>query len=181
VYVPFHVVFPPPAHTARTRSTRLIDLPKKRTGRSSMAGPDVLLSTLHPPSRDGRRMTRSRTGSRHLRSYRTCIRYSHPAFTGAFPVFCFYHLSFASTMITVILEDKNNEVVAKCDEAGNEQYLIRDDPDFPKLSLLSEVGYDTFASSDMAGLIEELRALQQITAGEDQPSRPLSRITNDST
>lgn len=71
-------------------------------------------------------------------------------------------------MITVILEAKNDEVVAKCGKAGNERYLIRDDPDFPKLSLLSEVGYDTYLSSDMPGLIEELRALQQITAGEDQ-------------
>jgi hypothetical protein len=50
-----------------------------------MAGLDTLLSTLHPPSRESRRMTRSRTGSLFLRSCRTFIRYSHPAFTGAFP------------------------------------------------------------------------------------------------
>lgn len=50
-----------------------------------MAGLDALLSTLHPPSRENRRMTRSRTGSLHLRSYGTSIRYSLLAFTGAFP------------------------------------------------------------------------------------------------
>ena len=38
-----------------------------------------------PTSREDRRMTRSQTGSLHLRSYGTCIRYSLPAFTGAFP------------------------------------------------------------------------------------------------
>jgi hypothetical protein len=50
-----------------------------------MAGLDALLSTLHLPPHESRRMTRSRTGSLHLRSYRTFIRYSHPALTGAFP------------------------------------------------------------------------------------------------
>lgn len=51
-----------------------------------MAGLDTPLSTLHSPLRESRRMTRSRTGSLFLGSYRTLIRYSHPAFTSAFPV-----------------------------------------------------------------------------------------------
>ena len=71
-------------------------------------------------------------------------------------------------MITVILETENNEVVAECGKAGNERYLIRDDPDFPMLSLLSEIDYDVFASSDMCGLIDELKALRQRTNEEDQ-------------
>ena len=50
-----------------------------------MAGLDTLLSTLHPSSHEDRRMTRSRTGSLFLGSYRTFICYTHPAFTGAFP------------------------------------------------------------------------------------------------
>ena len=62
-----------------------------------MAGLDALLSTLHPPSRENWRMTRSRTGSLHLRSYGTFIRYSLPAFTGAFPDHFFPQSSISST------------------------------------------------------------------------------------
>jgi hypothetical protein len=50
-----------------------------------MAGLDVPLSTLHLSPHEKRRMTRSRTGSLFLRSCRTCICYTHPTFTGAFP------------------------------------------------------------------------------------------------
>ena len=71
-------------------------------------------------------------------------------------------------MITVILEAANNREIARCGKAGNERFLIRADPDFPKLSPLSEVDYDVFATSDMSALIEELATLRQIAKEEDR-------------
>ncbi len=46
-----------------------------------MAGLDALMSTLHPPSRESRRMSRNQSGSLFLRSCRTFIGYSPPEFT----------------------------------------------------------------------------------------------------
>ena len=51
-----------------------------------MAGLDFPLSTLHPFPRGNRRMTRGRIGTLSLNSCASFIRYSPPAFTGAFPV-----------------------------------------------------------------------------------------------
>ena len=50
-----------------------------------MAGLDFPLSTLHPSPHGNRRMTRGRIGTLSLHSCGSFIRYSPPAFTGAFP------------------------------------------------------------------------------------------------
>ena len=50
-----------------------------------MAGLDFPLSTLHPPPHEDRRMTRGQTGYALPCLYGSYIRYSLPAFTGAFP------------------------------------------------------------------------------------------------
>ncbi len=55
--------------------------------RSSMAGLDFPLSTLHPVPRGSRRMTRGRIGYAILISCGSCIRYSPPALTDFDPPF----------------------------------------------------------------------------------------------
>ncbi len=71
-------------------------------------------------------------------------------------------------MITAILETKDGEVIGRCGRAGNEHYLIRREPHFTKLSLLSEIDYDVFTKSDMAEMISELMALRKAVSKQDQ-------------
>ena len=71
-------------------------------------------------------------------------------------------------MITIILENKDNQIVAKCGKTGNELYLIRNESEFPKLSLLSEIDYDVLAELDMPELIDELEALRPRVSKENQ-------------
>lgn len=71
-------------------------------------------------------------------------------------------------MISIILENENNEPIAKCCRIGNERFLIRAESSFAKLSLLSECSYDVFASRDMPQLIDELMIIRKIVSGEDQ-------------
>ena len=71
-------------------------------------------------------------------------------------------------MITAILETMENEVVGIAAKAGNEKFLIGNGPAFSKLSLLSEIDYDIFASVDMPDLIGELEILRNTVSDGDQ-------------
>ena len=71
-------------------------------------------------------------------------------------------------MITAILETKDGEIIGRSGRPGNEQFLIRHESDFSKLSLLSDIDYDVFAKSDMVELIGELMALQKTVGQQDQ-------------
>ena len=66
-----------------------------------------------------------------------------------------------SPMITAILEDSADRILATCSNIGNEQYLLQRTPGFVLLSELSEIDNDVFESSDMPLLIEELKLIRE--------------------
>jgi hypothetical protein len=71
-------------------------------------------------------------------------------------------------MITVILENAANLELARICHPGNEGHLVRHEPSYPLLSLLSEVAYDVFGHSDMTALIDELEHVRNGTFGGDR-------------
>lgn len=64
-------------------------------------------------------------------------------------------------MISVILENSDNNILSTASLPGNEQYLIRDSAEFPLLSQLSEFSYDVYSHADMIILISELEQLKE--------------------
>lgn len=73
-----------------------------------------------------------------------------------------------TAMITAILVTKDGERIGWSGRPGNEQFLIRHETDFSKLSLLSEIDYDVFAASDMVELIGELMVVRKTVDRKDQ-------------
>lgn len=64
-------------------------------------------------------------------------------------------------MITIILESKTADRIAKVSQLNNEIYLLQNKPDYKILSELSTVDYDAFAKEDMNQLIMELEILKK--------------------
>jgi len=64
-------------------------------------------------------------------------------------------------MITIILESKTEERLAKVSKINNEDYLLQNNPHYKILSELSIVDYDAFSKEDMKQLIMELEALKK--------------------
>lgn len=64
-------------------------------------------------------------------------------------------------MITIILESKTADRIAKVSQLNNEIYLLQNKPDYKILSELSTVDYDAFSREDMKQLIIELEMLKQ--------------------
>ena len=65
-------------------------------------------------------------------------------------------------MITIILEDQADTILARTSQAGNDSYLSwdRDDPKFKLLSQIDNYSYTCFAHNEMPELIHELKQLQ---------------------
>jgi len=60
-------------------------------------------------------------------------------------------------MITIILENKNENELGRTSELSNVEYLIQDNErEYVYLSRLSEVDYDVFSKNEIPGLIYEL-------------------------
>lgn len=64
-------------------------------------------------------------------------------------------------MITIILESKTVDRIAKVSQLNNEVYLLQNKSDYKILSELSTVDYDAFAREDMKQLIIELEMLKE--------------------
>jgi len=62
-------------------------------------------------------------------------------------------------MITIILEDKNSNIIRKISELSNSSYLLQYSKDYSYLSILSPYSYDVFSSKDMPQLIADLARL----------------------
>lgn len=59
-------------------------------------------------------------------------------------------------MFTMILQDARGSEIARLRLAGNERYLMRDDPRFPLLSNLDTLSWDAFAQEHGLELQREL-------------------------
>ena len=70
-------------------------------------------------------------------------------------------------MISIILENRKDEEIARTCRIGNEAYLVRDDG-FDLLGIISEVEYDVFSSDDMPRLIQELETIKATLEGEEK-------------
>ncbi|WP_165250434.1 hypothetical protein [Paludisphaera soli] len=63
-------------------------------------------------------------------------------------------------MITIILETVEGAELDRASRRGNEEYLCRDAPDFPRLSEVDACSYNCFARSDMPELARELERIR---------------------
>lgn len=65
-------------------------------------------------------------------------------------------------MITIILEDKADTILARISQEGNDSYLVWevDDPAYKLLSLIDNYSYTCFAPEDMPQVIVELKKLK---------------------
>src|SRR3954452_11267434 len=64
-------------------------------------------------------------------------------------------------MITIILENNNNEELYRISEKFNTAYLIQKDPKFKCLSKLNQNDYDVFSSNDCLNLIQDLLMIKE--------------------